>query len=183
MAIATGFISEVVQRPWKNKVFYSLRLVNDSNLYGFGPTNPMARNGDEAMFEWSMNDKGYPTADATTLKIKKGTTHTVTGATVRASSAMGKDDYWSRKETRDVENDKLRAVGASRNTAIAWVELLLKAEALKLPAKASDREAALNALLDETTARFMGVEAEKAATDGGSDIPVTPAPDGDGEWN
>lgn len=179
MAIAQGNVVEVVQRPWKNKVFYSLKLANDGQLYGFGPTNPMTRTGDRVLFEWTNNERGYPTADPSSLKVEKAETHTSTAAPARAVVSMGKDDYWSRKEARDIENDKLRALGASRNTAIAWIDFLVKAEAVKLPAKQADREEALNALLDDYTRTFMGLEKEEP----GSDEPVTPKESNDGEWN
>lgn len=176
----TGIVDKVLTKAWNGKTFYSLALVNDK-IYGFGMFKPSANVGDTVSFEAKENAKGYMEADKTTLKVTKGESKVVSGGSVRASSMMGKDDYWSRKEARDIENDKLRTIGASRNTAIAWVDLLIKAEALKLPTKVSEREDALALLLDEYTNRFMGVE-PKTAAEAGSDEPEAPAA-AEEEWS
>lgn len=68
--------------------------------------------------------------------------------------AGGKDDYWARKEERDVEVQKAIQYQASRNAAIATLDILLKAEAVKLPAKQADKYDAALALLDTLTERF-----------------------------
>ena len=162
--MVTGIVSKVLTKAWNGKTFYSLALVNDK-IYGFGMKNPKANPGDTVAFESTVNAKGYPEGDFNTLKVTKGEPAVVSGGSVGASRAMGKDDYWTRKEARDVENDKLRTIGAGRNTAIAWIDLLLKNEVIKLPAKAADREKALNAILADYTLKFAGKDEPAPATE------------------
>lgn len=67
----------------------------------------------------------------------------------------GKDTYWADKEKRDIITQKAIQFQASRNSAIAALDVLLKVEAVKLPAKQADKYDAALALLDELTARFQ----------------------------
>lgn len=66
----------------------------------------------------------------------------------------GKDDYWRRKEERDVEVQRAIQYQSSRNAAIAAFDVLLKAEAVKLPAKQADKYDAALALIEELTDHF-----------------------------
>lgn len=67
---------------------------------------------------------------------------------------MSKDDYWSRKEERDLEVQKAIQYQASRNAAIAVLDVMLKAGAVKLPSKQADQYDAVLAVVDEITAHF-----------------------------
>ena len=73
----------------------------------------------------------------------------------QGGGGMSKDDYWARKEERDIETQKKIQYQASRNTAIAALDVLLKAEAVKLPAKQADKYDAALALIDELTEHFQ----------------------------
>lgn len=69
---------------------------------------------------------------------------------------LSKDDYWSRKEERDLVVQQNIQFQASRNAAIAALDSMLKVEAVKLPAKQADKYDAYLELLDTLTERFNG---------------------------
>lgn len=155
--MTVGFVTGFIEKPWNGKNFYSLKL-DDGNLYGFGTYRPAADVGDKVSFDATRKPNGYYEAIKGTLKIEKvpeGSAQNVPAAVV-AGKSKGSDEFWSNKEKREVKNDELRQLGASRNTAIEWIKVKLQAEALKLPAKAADKEKALDALLQETVDLFMG---------------------------
>ena len=153
-----GMVTSVAERPWNGKVLYNLRL-NDGKVYGFGTTRPQVNSGDQVEFE-ATEKNGYMNAKNGTLRVvRKGSEQTVQGTpaaqvSYAASEGAGKNRYWENKEARDLLNDKLRNVGAARNTAIAFIDVLVKAGALKLPAKEAGKQEALTALLHELTDLF-----------------------------
>jgi hypothetical protein len=164
-----GVVKRVFTKNWQDKTFYSLALTNQEGLFGFGPTNPNAHPGDKVTFVSKTNAKGYLEAEKGTLKVTKGVEEVrsndsvgAVGASAVPSSYVSKDTYWANKEARDVINDSKRELGASRNTAIAFIDLLVKHEAIKLPAGAK-REGFLVALLEDYTATFMGIEKDRTA--------------------
>lgn len=161
-----GFVSKILTRPYNGKTMYSLALVNQDGLFGFGAFPPKAGVGDKVEFDAEKNEKGYWQAKGGSLKVVAGASQESVQQAPKASQAgsyAGKDDYWNRKEVRDLKQDELREIGATRNTAIEWIKLLLSQEALKLPAKAPDKEAALNALLEDTVTKFRSAPAKQIA--------------------
>lgn len=160
----SGTVKQVIERPWGQKTMYSLSLLDHDSLYGFGPVNPKAKPGDKVEFEAEKNQKGYWQGDKATLKVVAGTNEVSSGspAGAVAKASIGKDSYWDRKESRDVTNDEHRELGATRNTAIEWIKLLLAQEAFKLP-PTSKREDFFNALLIDYITRFRGLDPVVAA--------------------
>lgn len=192
MAMHSGVVKGVFEKDWNGKKFYTLNMTNLDKGVGFGTHNPRVNPGDQVEFEMGYNDKGYPTAKGGSLRVvQKGAEIAAQGPSAAAvgASAMGKDDYWKRKEDRDTRQDELREIGATRNTAIEWVKFLIEREALKVPTKAADKEAFFNELLQNYIDTFRGktttpiLKAKAAPT-----IQVTPeeppvAGDDDGNWN
>jgi plastocyanin len=150
-----GIVKNIVTRPWGNKIMYSIGLVNEQGLFGFGPNNPHVNPGDKVYFTSEKNDKGYESAKVASLKIEKATPDTVQTAVKATGAANAQTGYWDRKEARDLHNDSQRELGATRNTAIEWIKLLVSQEALKLPA-GPKRESFLNTLLADYMNLFMG---------------------------
>jgi hypothetical protein len=128
----------------KNGKFYSV-LVDDV-WYGTGTNRAECEEGNMIQFDAEKNGK-YWNADLDTLEILgKGTPKPAYKAKAtggRVEAFAGKDDYWKKKEERDVGNDRAREIGAGRNTAIAFVELLLKTDSLKLPSVPAKKADAL----------------------------------------
>lgn len=118
----------------KNGRFYSVLV--DEVWYGTGANRAECEEGNMIQFDAAQNGK-YWNADLNTLEVlgkgapKPAYKPKVTGG--RTEAFAGKDDYWKKKEDRDVGNDRAREIGAGRNTAIAFVELLIKTDSIKLP--------------------------------------------------
>jgi hypothetical protein len=162
----TGVLGKIFGKPYNGKTLYSLKLENDSKWYGLGTKNPDIAPGSIVEFEAKTNPKGFTDVLTPTLVVVRGPQQTVsTGSTVAQVASNGhngsgrngflsKDSYWDRKEARDLKQDELREIGATRNTAIEWIKLLLDKEAIKLPTKIADKEAFLQKLLQDYVERF-----------------------------
>lgn len=139
-------IKGTVQKIHKNGKAYN--IVIDDEFYGYGFNRPDFEEGTLVKFEVSMNGK-WKNVDKDTLKVLgKGELKSPKVSATRVSSGTSqKDTYWADKEKRDIRNDLLREVGATRNTAISFVDLLLKTGALDLPkAKPKQADALLQAV-------------------------------------
>lgn len=73
----------------------------------------------------------------------------------QAAGGDSKDEYWKKKEKTDKLTQRVIQHQSARNSAIAFLDVLFKNEAVKLPAKQSDKFDAALALLDELTAKFI----------------------------
>ena len=159
--IQLGTIKKILTKDWGNKTLYSVVLNETDKIYGLGAFRIKAKPGDSIKFESTVNAKGYPEINTKTLEVTENKEATHVGVTaqsaVRGSNGLSKDDYWGRKELRDLRQDELREIGATRNTAVEWIKFLMEKEALKLPVKVADREASLNALLDDYVNKFRGI--------------------------
>ena len=171
-----GVVSKVSSNQFNGKTLWSLRLQGDNNYYNTGERPPHVHEGASIEFETKLSPSGKHSVLLETIRPwESGGVMQAAPANVIRRSADPKDTYWADKELRDKRNDLLRELGASRNTAIAFIELLVKTEALKLPAKVGDREAVIWDALEHYTKKLMGIKeeaaAEKAAT-----------PQEEGEW-
>jgi hypothetical protein len=70
---------------------------------------------------------------------------------------MSKDDYWKLKDEKDEGKQATIQYQASRNSAIALLDVLVKNNLVKLPpeSKMADRYDATLALLETLTAKFQ----------------------------
>jgi hypothetical protein len=161
--IVKGVVYKVFSRPAGRGTAYSIKLEGNDVYYGCGFKDPGLNPGDAVQFEANLNAKNYWEVDPKSIR-KLDSTPVIHNPTARQAVAVnGKDDYWTRKEQRDIANDVARNIGASTNTAISFVELLLKAEAVKLPAKIADREQVLAELVSYYAKKFRGESTEDEA--------------------
>src|SRR3990167_8821426 len=72
----------------------------------------------------------------------------------KSSAAAEKNKYFEEKSVRDLVTQKEIRLQASRNTATAFVDVLLKAGALKLPAKDANKVGVIEAALAHYTELF-----------------------------
>lgn len=163
-------------RQGKVTTYYSVK-VNDV-YYSVGSKKP-PEVGTLVEFEAGQNEKGYWDVLKPGLRVVTANppTSNVGGAAVRTAktSVISKDDYWKRKEERDIQKeaaweqkDKIIQLQSCRNSAIEFVKLLLtqvphedkngnvKLEpSLKLPAAIAKREAILFEAVKKYTEEFV----------------------------
>lgn len=161
-----GVIGRVNDKQWNGKTFYSLALNGQDGWYNTGVKKPPTI-GTSVRFNEKTNAKGYKEVDGSIEILADGAAGPAGAVGTVAKAAIagdgGKSAYWLGKETRDLTNDAARELGASRNTAIAIIDLALKNEVVKLPAPAK-REEFLWTLINKYAARLMGKD-EKSTTD------------------
>lgn len=155
-----GVVRGISEKPFGDKVLYSFTLQNDRNYYGTGERKAPVEIGKAYEFETRVSPTGRISVDLGTLRPWEGgpAMQAAPAATVARKSFSGgfkgdpeKDAYWKNKEARDVHNDKMRELGATRNTALTLVSLMLANGAVKLPAKENAREAAIYSLFEHYT--------------------------------
>jgi len=180
-----GVIGRVRDSQFGSKIFYSFALNGQEGWYGTGTKKP-PREGTSVRFNEKTNAKGYKEVDGGIEILTDGQVapagniSSTTGA--QPTQSKGQSAYWDRKETRDLVNDAARELGATRNTALAFIDLGLKYEVFKLPA-AAKREEFLKTLWDKYTKELMGKETK--ADEEREDVADAAGPDvGDGDnWN
>lgn len=156
-----GVISKINSRPFGNKTFYSFALSGQDGFYGTGLKRPPVE-GTSVRFESKTNSKGYKDVDGA-IEIRTDGEIGPSGSVKQLSQSVGNSGksganggaYWDRKEARDLVNDELRELGASRNTALAVIDLMIKHEAVRLPAVAK-REEFIWTLIDKYVDKLRG---------------------------
>lgn len=164
--MVSGVVEQVVSRPLAGgATLYSLKV--GGKFYGFGRAMPACQQGNTVQFDASMNQKGYMQGDINSFKVVNESVAAApaVGASwqKRGAQQAEKDEYWTKKGERDILNDKLRNIGAGRNTAIEFVKLLLQVEAVKLPAKQPEKAQALFELVEEYRVQFENATETPAA--------------------
>jgi hypothetical protein len=179
-----GVVDRVSEKAGKFGTMYSVKLRDTDTWYGLKGAKPRFVEGNLIEFEAHQNARGYWDADGRSVRVLEATVAAAPAArAVAGAQPVGKDDYWKRKEERDLTNDQLRNIGAARNTAIAFVDLLAKYEAVKLPKTQADREKALLAAVEHYRKEFMSEVVEEPVEES-EEIPYeAPAAAAGGEWN
>ena len=170
MSVVTGVVSRISDKSFGNKTFFSFALKGADGWFGSGVKRP-PKEGTLVRFESRVNAKGYKEVDGVIEILEDGAIGPSPGVRdVSTSGSKGGSGgvgaagaYWDRKEGRDVHNDQLRELGASRNTAISLIDLMLKNEAVKLPAVAK-REEFIRTLLNRYTDILMGKDSDSKET-------------------
>lgn len=158
----SGVVQKVIDRNGPGgKVFYSFTLSGQDGFFGTGTKKPPAV-GTSISFSAGENAAGYLQADTKTIQYKSdgavGPASVVRTASQAKAGGKSVEEkgYWEKREAREVRNDNLRELGASRNTAIALIDLMIKNEAVPLPKTVAKREEFLFTLLDTYVGKLMG---------------------------
>lgn len=184
--MVSGVIARLGEKPWKDKTFWSFALRGQEGWYNTGMKKPPAV-GTSISFNEKKNAKGYFEVDGSIEILADGAveqTPRVSEVAAKSSGAGGQTQsgYWDAKAARDIRNDDLRELGASRNTAINFIELAIKNEAVKLPAAAAKKESFLWDLLDKYTSKLMGKTVVDEAEEAKVAEPTSNDPQSD-TWN
>lgn len=157
----------------RTTTYWSIKVNNV--YYSVGSKKP-PEPGALVEFSAEQNAKGYWDVVKDTLRVVQSqapqTGVSVVAVAAASNSVMSKDDYWRRKEERDLakeaqyeKKDKIIQLQSCRNSAIEFVKLLITpvgvdkdgqpAVALKLPAAVAKREEVLAAAVEKYTQEFV----------------------------
>jgi hypothetical protein len=156
MSYAQGTVQRIATKQTKTGgTAWNVQLrsskTGDVAWFGCGFMEPPFKEGDEVQFTYSGQ---WKTIERESVKIlsrrpsQPGNTGNQQYSRQPAANS-GKDAYWKNKEERDIKKDEIIQRQACRNTAIAFVDLALKHDAVALPTKKADRYDALLALTEE----------------------------------
>lgn len=136
---------------------YSARASN-GEWYSFGKKEPPPK-GSYVEIEWEANGKYKKVKNVNKLQGSQANTP-ISG--IRTSGAnLGKDDYWTRREERDIETQKRIELQSCRNSAIEMVSLLLTANAVPVPKKTAEQEGYIADLVQHYTDKFRSENSGK----------------------
>lgn len=189
MSSVKGVVQKTFAKPFGDKTLHSFTLQGNQTFYGTGERR-LVEEGKAYEFMTRTAPSGRISVENGTLRpwdapagaIQAPPVQNFSGGTPYKRAFQkdeGKDSYWKGKEDRDVRNDSLRELGATRNTAISLMTLMLANGAVKLPAKESAKEQALYELFEHYTELLMKgreVDAEETEADSSAaavDVPPT----------
>lgn len=176
--------------------FYSVKIDGHDKSFGMGKKAPSCKVGDVVELNYKLNTKGYPEADFKSLRVvsaqqaafnaspKQLVDAAVKYAANPASKEMSKDDYWRRREERDVMTQNEIRLQASRNSAVAFMDFLVKNGLMEIPtptAKNRTKADSAKLFLDKLTDQFYKdtVAVNEKAQD--TKTPATDANDNNGD--
>lgn len=190
-----GVIGRIYAKEFGGKNLYSFQLQGDRTYYRLGERKPSAA-VEGASVEFDVEPRGNNL-------IAKNLRSWVGGGVAEAPSARNvaamatgpafvgrggrgdpKDDYWKKREERDVETQKRIEIQSCRNSAIAFMAMAVQAGAIKLPTKQADQEAVLFEAVQKYTKEFLAAntpEKPDVAAEVAEEIKALE--DNEGEWN
>lgn len=125
-----GVVQRINSNPWQGKMLHSFTLNSERGFFNLGRIAPSFKEGQTIEFEASPAKRaGNFDVDVKSIVVigedaVKPESYSMVGA--KRTSLLQKDDYWNRKEERDIENQKIIQLQSARNTAIAYMELANK---------------------------------------------------------
>lgn len=173
-----GIVRYINEKEWDDRrsgetiMLYSFKLDGDDDYYRTGQTKPEFEEGQSIAFEVdNKNNVDLETVEVLEAEVKKAPKATGRpaksgGFSKNASgSAGGRDEYWAKKEARDLEKDaRYQKVDIPRMTfctsqdaAVSLVTAALQHDCLPKIGTVSKtaRLSALLAYVDEITDRFF----------------------------
>jgi len=143
--IVTGQIEKIAIKKTQYGDYYDAYV--NGTKYGIGKKRPAFSDGDWVTFEAEQNEKGFYNADPTTFKKVEPKTKTSTTASTGETKRTWVPD--------DKRQDSI-SYQAARNSALVFVDLLLKAEKVDFgKMKGADSIALLETYVDNYTTRFF----------------------------
>jgi hypothetical protein len=151
----------VVEFVRKNDAGYWSVKTIDGQWFGTGKVKPACSEGDEVAFDYALNGK-YNNMELDTLEVISSGNAIPEKAAKKAWSGGKKGgdtrdaSYWDAKDAQAVKTQKEIRFQASRNAAIAVIDVALKAGVLTIPeGKAADAQfKVLLTYVDKVTDRY-----------------------------
>jgi hypothetical protein len=157
METKQGVVFRVTDRQHSGKTFYSVKLDQVDGWVGMGTKRyeGVIEEGNTVKLGYVVNAKGFENLEKVKL-ISKGDPAPTAASRSTGGAKAGVD--W-------VAKDKAIQYQSSRKDALQFLALIVEQEIIKLPAKtkAAERLAAIEAYLDQYTARFYLDIAEQGA--------------------
>lgn len=184
-----GVVGKIYSKDFGDQTAWSFTLRGDRTFYRLGNKKPAFSEGDSVQFEVEMKGSNAYARGVSPWSDQEVTRGSPAQAVAGASGPRTADDFWRRKEQRDIETQKRIELQSCRNSAIEMVALIVKAEALKLPAKASDKAPVIEELVQHYTQFFLDRNAgketvEKIDTEAAVEAVVeTKKEDNNDDWN
>ena len=148
MSRITGTVKRLFERPYGDKIMRSFCVEEDDRVFGTGAfKHPSINVGNRISFEVEKNQKGFWNAITKTIEeVQQQAAPPAAMPYVAAPSAPKTD--WALK-------DKIIELQACRNTAVAFVGVLMQHSLIKVPTKKDEQfDFALN-LVNELTDQFI----------------------------
>lgn len=174
MGQVTGTVKFFNEKPWNNKILYSVKLQGDNNLYRLGEDAMGLAEGVAAHITFDTKEKnGQKTYHITAVDVQQKQQRAAPGAPANSGGGGG-----------GVDRNASIVYQSSRKDALQFLALLIGQDIVKLPAKTKvqEREVAVNGLLDKYTAQFVAdVESQGAVVRHKEAVTVDDDPYADGD--
>lgn len=157
-----GIVSSISSFPYQNKTLWSFQLNGVRAFYRTGEKHPGIEKGNYVEFEATGPDvKGNFQVDVTSIKVGDApqTAKGPTGFRKAFTEAPKKD--FPTKEERDATQARIE-IQSCRNSALQFIDILIKTEAFKLPAK--NKIETLESLLEHYIQQFLARNQGKIPT-------------------
>lgn len=167
-----GTVSFAGDKDFGDKKLYSFRLVGDERYFNCGTFNPDVKKGELVEFEGEDKGGNKFQVNVRSVKVlKEAGAEVVTGRTggfrAKFQKDPGKDEYWKKREERDIEVQQVIQLQSARNSAIALADIMLKNGIIDWEkVKITKRRETIELLVRELTETFQKESATLA-------IPVT----------
>lgn len=176
----SGVVQKVNANPWKTKTLHSFTLRGTQGFFNTGEKALSLIEGQSVEFQAEQGKRaGNFDVDFNSIKVIQavaGPSQPATsasnvaqrpGGAVRSAAIMSKDDYWQRREERDVETQKRIELQSCRNSAVALAAVVYDNAPSSLP---------VEDFVQEWTLKFLALNA------GQIPVPSTQTQAPDGEW-
>lgn len=155
MNTVTGIVKKIKATPRGRGTAYNF-VMDDDNWYGHGFAPPKFKENDKVTFSYEVNGN-FKNVDPRTVKVEQ--------APAQESYKQGGDSR-PQKAGGYQNNQVAIQYQASRNSAIAVVQMALEAGSLPLPTKKADQFDAILSIVDDLTVQFH-VKTDKVVENGG----------------
>lgn len=156
----SGVVKNVSSREFNGNNLYSFTLNNVRSFFRTGTTPPGVEAGQFVTFTGLPDPKGNVNVDRGSINAREASTKEAASSlkSFRSSVPSGSKEmtstgYWEAKEKRDISTQKRIEIQSVRNSALTFIDLLLKSESFKLPAK--NRVEAMEELLEHYMSEFL----------------------------
>lgn len=158
-----GVVARIYSKEFGDSTAWSFTLRGDRTFYRLGNKKPAFSEGDSVQFEVEMKGQNAYARGVSQWADSDPVRGASASSVARTSSDVPRtaDEFWRRKEQRDIETQKRIELQSCRNSAIELVKLLASAEAVKLPAKQADKVPVVEELVQHYTQFFLDRNAGK----------------------